>query len=414
MRVRIHRGSKEIGGNCVEVEHAGSRIVLDIGRPLDARLDDEFPLPAVAGFDGGDPSLLGVVISHAHPDHYGLVPGIHASVPLYLGEATHRILKEAMFFSPVGADLRVAGHLHDGVAFLLGPFTITPYLVDHSAFDAYALLVEAGGKRLLYSGDLRAHGRKAALFERFVRRPPPNVDVLLLEGTNIRAASEGTSTLSEEDVENRCVELFEQTAGMVLAGYSGQNIDRLVTMHRAARRSGRTLVLDLYTASIAGATGVDTIPQGTWESIHVFAPLSQRIRVKRAEEFERVAAIRRRRVYPEDLAARADELVMTFRGSMTSDLDRADCLHGAHAVWSMWAGYLSNASGKRVSDWLEQRHIGLTLLHSSGHARVEDLQRFAASVAAKQVVPIHTSTPERFGELFRNVRVRNDGTWWSP
>lgn len=40
----------------------------------------------------------------------------------------------------------------------IGVFKITPYLVDHSAYDAYSLLIEAEGKRLLYSGDFRAHG----------------------------------------------------------------------------------------------------------------------------------------------------------------------------------------------------------------------------------------------------------------
>ena len=34
MRCRIHRGCHEIGGNCVEVEVQGKRIVLDIGLPL--------------------------------------------------------------------------------------------------------------------------------------------------------------------------------------------------------------------------------------------------------------------------------------------------------------------------------------------------------------------------------------------
>lgn len=34
MRCRIHRGCHEIGGNCVEIESQGKRIVLDIGLPL--------------------------------------------------------------------------------------------------------------------------------------------------------------------------------------------------------------------------------------------------------------------------------------------------------------------------------------------------------------------------------------------
>ena len=34
MRCRIHRGCHEIGGNCIEVESQGKRIVLDVGLPL--------------------------------------------------------------------------------------------------------------------------------------------------------------------------------------------------------------------------------------------------------------------------------------------------------------------------------------------------------------------------------------------
>jgi hypothetical protein len=64
MKVRILRGANEIGGSCVEVESAGSRIVLDVGKPLWATWGEVVPLPAVSGLaDGADPSLVGVVIS---------------------------------------------------------------------------------------------------------------------------------------------------------------------------------------------------------------------------------------------------------------------------------------------------------------------------------------------------------------
>ena len=55
--------------------------------------------------------------------------------------------------------------------------------MDHSAYDAYALLVEADDRRLFYSGDLRAHGFKGSLFERLAQNPPRDIDVLFLEGT---------------------------------------------------------------------------------------------------------------------------------------------------------------------------------------------------------------------------------------
>ena len=54
---------------------------------------------------------------------------------------------------------------------------------------------------------------------------------------------------------------------MVLAAYSGRNVDRLVTLFRAAKRSRSTLVLDLYAAAIARATGRDTSPQAEWACV---------------------------------------------------------------------------------------------------------------------------------------------------
>ena len=67
MRIRIHRGTKEIGGTCIEMEAQGKRIALDVGLPLDAPDDPEEHkslLPEVAGFREPDDSLLGVLISH--------------------------------------------------------------------------------------------------------------------------------------------------------------------------------------------------------------------------------------------------------------------------------------------------------------------------------------------------------------
>ena len=142
------------------------------------------PLPDVPGLDGTDPTLLGVLISHAHADHWGLLESVHPNVPRYLGKAGADILRAAQFWG-TGSDLRETGHLEHGVPMTLGPFRVTPYLVDHSAFDAYAMLIEAGGQRLFYTGDLRGHGRKAGSFERLLTEPPADIDTLLVEGTNL-------------------------------------------------------------------------------------------------------------------------------------------------------------------------------------------------------------------------------------
>lgn len=172
-------------------------------------------------------------------------------------------------------------------------------------------------------------------------------------------------------------------------------------------------MLDLYAATMARATDRDTIPQAHWDGVRVFVPLSQRIKVKQACEFERVGWLRGRRLFADDLATRAGELVMTFRGSMATELDHAGCLEGAHAVWSMWHGYLDEPSGVRLRDWLAARHIPLTVLHSSGHASVADVQSLAAAINATEVVPVHTRHAGRYGELFANVRAHPDGQWWT-
>ena len=40
MRARIHRGANEVGGNCVELEHDGDRLVLHLGCRLTAGHQD--------------------------------------------------------------------------------------------------------------------------------------------------------------------------------------------------------------------------------------------------------------------------------------------------------------------------------------------------------------------------------------
>jgi mRNA degradation ribonuclease J1/J2 len=99
-------------------------------------------------------------------------------------------------------------HLEDRSPITLGPFTITPYLVDHSAYDAYAILVEADGVGLFYTGDFRAHGRKGKLFYKLLRLPPKHVDVLLMEGTTLGRPSTDVGFPSEADLERRFVDLF--------------------------------------------------------------------------------------------------------------------------------------------------------------------------------------------------------------
>ena len=415
MRAQIHRGAAEIGGSCVELEASGKRLLLDLGLPLNTDVGDEPSLPEVAGLqDGDDSSLLGIVLTHAHPDHFGLIDSAAPGIPVFMGAATARILREAAFFTPIGLDRTPAGPLVDRQPLEVGPFTITPFLVDHSAFDAYSLLVEAGGRRLFYTGDFRAHGRKAGVHRRLLENPPKDIHALLLEGTTVGRPRrpDDSAPASEKAVEEQCAALFRRTPGLALACYSAQNVDRLVSIYKAARRADRSLIMDLYGATIAAATGRKAIPQGSWEQVRVYVPEAHRVKVKKRKEFSRVDRLGRSRIFSKEIAADPSRWVMSFRTSMAQELDKAGCLDGANAVWSMWAGYLEGERGERTRHVFEDRAIPLTVVHASGHAAVEDLQRFAGALHPDKVVPIHTDAPGRFASLFDRVEMHPDQEWW--
>lgn len=417
MRARIHRGAHEIGGSCVELEHAGSRIVLDLGRPLTAGWDEDIPLPDVPGLaTGDDAGLLGVVLSHGHADHWGLVPQVHPDVPRYCGRATADILRAASFWG-LGVDLAETGHLADREPLILGPFTITPYLVDHSAYDAYALLVQAGGDRLFYSGDFRAHGRKGSLFERLLADAPSEVDVLLLEGTNLRAVGDALEkpVASESEVESDLVTTLRRTSGLAVVLSSAQNVDRLVTAYRAALRSDRILVVDPYTADVARATRNANIPVPgpAWPRLRVYITQRQRVRIKMAEEFERASDVKTVRVFVEDLAA--DPASYVLYGAYSGEVPRlitADALKDTGVVvWSLWDGYLDDPGGRRLQATLAATGVEFVQHHTSGHASEADLARLVAAIAPHRVVPIHTEHPEAYPA--GNLERQPDGQWWA-
>ena len=415
MRLRIHRGTKEIGGTCIEVEAHGKRLVLDVGLPLDAP-DDEGArahlLPAVPGFRARDDSLLGVVISHPHLDHYGLAGQVRSTVPVYIGEAGHNLLTAASRYVRGGQAFAAPRFIEHRKPVEIGPFRVTPYLVDHSAFDAYALLVEADSKRVFYSGDFRGHGRKKRLFEAMIANPPAKIDVLLMEGTTIGRTGADETLASETDLENEFVRAFRETRGLHFVWTSSQNVDRLVTVFRAAKRTGRVLLIDLYTAVVLEATGRNTIPQSGWSDVRLYVPQRQRVWIKNQRLFEDLERYKASRVFPEALPLLAQSAVMLFRPMVMSDHGVKAVLKGAALTYSMWEGYLKQDRSRKVIAWLDDHDIPWRTLHTSGHASVTDLTRFAAALAPRALVPIHSFQTVRFGDFFSHVVHRDDGEWW--
>jgi ribonuclease J len=412
VKVCIHRGTQEIGGTCIEIESEGKRLVLDLGLPLNAdRTNPTAMLPKVRGFHEPDDSLLGIIISHPHMDHFGLAKHIPKQVPIIMGESAHSILKAADNFTDYGMNIDNPLFMVNGKVLEIGPFKITPFLVDHSAYDAYSVLIEAGGKRLLYSGDFRGHGRKARLFQELVKNPPKSIDVLLMEGTTV-GGRESDPFLTEDELVSRFVEVFKSTEGMCLVWCSGQNIDRIVTVYKACKKAKRQFIVDMYTAEILRATKNDKFPQGHWSDIKVFLPHSQKNTIKRDKLFDISSSYKADRIYPESLPGTAPHSVMIFRESMFNELKEAGCLDKASLTYSLWGGYLEREQLKPFLSKLEQNKISLNQIHTSGHASVQDLKAFAQAINAKKLVPIHSFETDRFPAHFDNVELKRDGVWW--
>jgi ribonuclease J len=412
VRLRIHRGTREIGGTCIELESGGSRILLDLGLPLDAKDLASTPLPKIEGLAEGSSTLLAIVLSHGHRDHWGLIPKVNPEIPLVMGRATERIIRAAADFVPDAVKLNAAQYLEHGKPIQLGPFTVLPRLVDHSGFDAYAMEVEAAGKRLFYSGDLRAHGRKGSLFEALITNPPLNIDTMLMEGSSLGRLADDQSFPSEAALEEVFVDRFKDTAGMALVACSAQNIDRVVTVYRAAKRTGRTLIVDAYAAEVLKATGQDSIPKPApgWSNLAVYIPQGQRVQLVKKNIAPLVDSYRGFRLWPEQLAEHAPRSVMLFRGWMMRDLDRAKALTGARVFWSQWDGYLvAPGTGAALKADCERRGIPFESIHTSGHASPGDLKRLASAVAPKRLIPIHTFERDKFPLLFDNVTLAEDG-----
>jgi len=121
MRVCIHRGTKQIGGTCVEIEASGSRIIVDLGLPLDAVEADLALVQQIPGLREHDPSLLAIVLSHGHRDHWGLVPKIRPDIPIVMGQAGERIMHAAAHFVPDAFAPKAWKHLKAASLYRLVP-----------------------------------------------------------------------------------------------------------------------------------------------------------------------------------------------------------------------------------------------------------------------------------------------------
>ena len=423
MNLIIHRGTHNIGGSCVEIQSRNARIIIDIGIPLEEKgksfdfrkykrlpgseLVEKGILPDVKGlykWDKDSESIDAILISHSHLDHYGFLPYVKADIPIYTSKGSREILGVAHFFGQCDYDPENVKAVPSREIFNIGDLTIKPYLVDHSAADAFAFLIQGDGKRIFYSGDFRGHGKKSMLFESILKYPPGNIDTLIMEGTTVARADEGSE--SEQDVEEKLVRLFNDKKELIIFSCSHQNLDRLTVLYNACLRTGRTLVMIPYTAYILDKLKIlsDKTPRYDMPRIRVFFEKS-RYTTKILSDKGLMAKFRKSKISYDGIISDKEKMVVLDSYFVRTQFAKKGLLKKALLVYSLWEGYLKNAA----RFWNDHK-VYIKKIHTSGHASVTELKMFVKKIDPAKIVPIHTQHPERFRELFgEKVVALSDG-----
>ena len=386
MNIHIHRGQNQIGGNIIEIATKTTKILLDVGLELDDENNKSLPeikgLFDYAGYDA-------IFISHYHGDHIGLAYYAHKDIPVYMGEASYNIIRASDQYKKKNT-IKVKGFLHHKQAISVGNITVTPYLCDHSAFDSYMLFCEAEGESVLYTGDFRSNGRKS--FDTLLKALPKNVDKLLCEGTTL--SRENHTSITERELEERATDLFRKTAGPIFVLQSSMNIDRIVTMYRAAKRCNRIFLEEVYMADIVTAAG-ESIPNPLFNDVYAF--------ITSPSKFSMLTKYKHR-VGKSFIAKRP--FVMCVRNSMLNYLKalaKKMSFEDGVLVYSFWSGYRETDSMKEFLSECESLGLKIVTLHTSGHADENTIKKLLETVNPKVLIPIHTENAQRFKEIAPNV-----------
>lgn len=427
MQLVIHRGTHEIGGSCVELKTNNTRLVIDIGLPLvdekrelfdfrpyrklsGPQLIEKKILPNVTGlyrFENTNKLPDSLLISHPHLDHFGLLHFVNPAIPLYMSKGCRKLIELSFYFNEVVFDFKKIEIVTAWKPFSVKDVKITPYLVDHSGFDALAFLIDADGKRIFYSGDFRGHGRKQIVFDKIVKDPPKNIDYLLLEGSLIEE-EEGKYD-KEEDVENSLIELLNNKENLYFITTSSQNIDRIVSIYRACKKTGRVFVIDPYTALIleAAKSVSFAIPQHDWSNnMKVFFVENRHTKIMQKDNA--LSRFMQSRVEYGDILKDKGRYLIKDSFAVRNKFAEDKNLSNTTLIYSIWEGYLER--DKKLRSFWDDNCVPIINVHTSGHAHIADLKKFADALNPGVIIPIHTFSPDKFFEHFQDkVKVCSDG-----
>ena len=385
MKIKIHRGTHQIGGSAIEISTVSTRIILDFGNELS--LDEKYK-PINLDIDGITKAVSdcdGIVISHYHMDHLGQLTAALPEIPLYMGMLSKEVAMISAEYQDKDLYLRLLGAniFRGGEAFTIGDIRIRPLVIDHSAVDSYMFVIEAEGKRVLYTGDFRMHGLRSHIVEKLVKTYIGEVDVLITEGTSL--SRDADNYISEAAVLDD-ISSYIQDGKYVFIMCSSTNIDRIMGIWQNMP-TDKVLICDAYQKRI-----LDTVINNVYYKSSLY----------RRQDRPLVLDIGKYPKYYMDNGfvslARATENYISHIQEFPKD--------DVRIIYSMWTGYIEENLALKTLLETYPTYI----CHASGHVSKDDLNKFIELVNPDAIIPVHTDNPERLEKLVphRNVYGVND------
>ncbi|WP_326910170.1 MBL fold metallo-hydrolase [Sedimentibacter sp. MB31-C6] len=389
MKVKIHRGTHQIGGCITEISTQTTKIIIDMGEELPNKNKAPHNIE-IDGITKGIKDCNAVFFTHYHGDHLGLYKNILPDIPIYIGEAakeiflklSERIDKEAV---PIVQEFITFKAL-DKIR--VGNIKITPLLIDHSAYDAYMFLIESDNKRILHTGDFREHGFRGKKLIKMLEKYVGKVDTLIIEGTML--SREGTVISEDEIMKQAKVLMNNENKKYVFVLCSSTNIDRIALFYNSNPR-GRYFICDEYQKSILDVVSKFGSNKSNFYNFKYALTYGKNLEDKlRTKGF--------------CMLVRQND----FFKNIIEKYEKEDFLF----VYSMWGGYLDRDDTK--NDGLVEflKDINYVKLHTSGHATKETIIRVCNAVKPKSgIIPIHSENSKKLLDTDLNypVHILNDG-----
>jgi ribonuclease J len=349
-----------------------------------------FPDPSLPGVDLVLPdirfieenlgSLRGIVITHAHEDHYGALLDLwpRLKVQCWMTPFTAGLL-EAKRQSESGSPKVPVTIYREGETFQVGPFHIEAIAVTHSIPEPVSLAITTPAGTVIHTGDWKIDPTPEIGLPtneaRFRALGDKGVLALICDSTN--ATREGQSP-SEQAVGESLKILIEKAAGRVAVTTFSSNVGRIRSIAEAARDAGRQcLVLGRSlkrVIDVAGELGyMDGLPPFIGEEDYGFIPRDNLVIICTGSQGEPRAALAK---------LSRDEMKSVALSPGGTVIFSSRTIPGNEKAILEIKNRLIDQGVRIIED-------GDALVHVSGHPRRAELAQMYAWTRPRIGVPVH-------------------------